>query len=75
MNNHGDFNTAAEPNQAGLLTPVVYHGGPTMSNPAGVTVHAIFWTPDGTSFPTGPTIGNQGADHTVLQRCVRSRAT
>lgn len=59
VNNHGDFNTAAEPNQAGLLTPVVYHGGPTMSNPAGVTVHAIFWTPDGTSFPTGPTIGNQ----------------
>ena len=45
VNAEGNFNTAAEPNQAGLLTPVVYHGGKTMTG--GVTVHAIFWTPAG----------------------------
>src|SRR5579862_7950734 len=59
VNKHG---LAAEPNQGGLLTPVVYHGGKTMTG--GVTVHAIFWTPagTGTSFPTasgGIPIGNE----------------
>src|SRR5947209_12338464 len=53
----GGFNTQNlqfNPNQNGVLTPVVYHGGPTMTG--GVTVHAIFWTPSGTetSFPNGP---------------------
>ena len=62
VNAEGNFNTAAEPNQAGLLTPVVYHGGKTMTG--GVTVHAIFWTPagTGTSFPIAGgvvTIGNE----------------
>ncbi len=53
VNGQGNFNTQ-EPNEAGLLTPVVYHGGATMTG--GVEVHAIFWTPQGTntSFPVGP---------------------
>jgi hypothetical protein len=53
VNSQGNFNTQ-EPNEAGLLTPVVYHGGQTMTG--GVEVHAIFWTPEGTntSFPVGP---------------------
>jgi hypothetical protein len=38
----------AEPTEASVLTPVVYHGGQTMTG--GVTVHLIFWAPPGYSF-------------------------
>jgi hypothetical protein len=50
VNSHGDFNT--QPTEEGFLTPVTYHGGPVMSG--GVTVHTIFWAPEGYAFQGAP---------------------
>ncbi len=46
VNSQGNFNT--EPTELGVFTPVVYHGGKTMTG--GVTVHTIFWAPSGFAF-------------------------
>jgi hypothetical protein len=51
VNSQGNFNT--EPTETGVFTPVVYHGGPTMSG--GITVHTIFWAPSAFPFQGAPT--------------------
>ena len=45
--------SSLEPTEGGTFTPVLYHGGPTMTG--GVTVHTIFWAPSGYAFEGAPT--------------------
>ncbi len=42
----------AQPTEGAVFTPVVYHGGQTMTG--GVTVHLIFWAAPGFSFQGAP---------------------
>ena len=50
VNSHGNFDT--QPTEEGFLTPVTYHGGSVMSG--GITVHTIFWAPEGYAFQGAP---------------------
>ena len=40
--------------ELGAVNPVTYHGGPTMNQAGGVTVHTIFWAPSGFAFQGSP---------------------
>ena len=50
----------AQPSEAGIPTPVVYHGGAVMAG--GIRVHTIFWAPsvEGFLFQTPPSGPNTG---------------
>ncbi|MBV8999560.1 MAG: hypothetical protein JO304_10890 [Solirubrobacterales bacterium] len=50
VNSKGQY--VAQPSEGSVFTPVVYHGGQTMTG--GVTVHAIFWAPAGFAFQGAP---------------------
>src|SRR5205085_3020066 len=53
-----------EPSEAGIYTPLTYHGGPTMTG--GVTVHTIFWAPGGYAFMGAPP-GSQSYEGMIEQ--------
>lgn len=50
INSRGEANT--QPTELGENIPELYHGGPVMTG--GVTVHAIFWAPNGFKFQGAP---------------------
>ena len=46
LNGNGQY--VAEPTENSVFTPVIYHGGQTMTG--GVHVHLIFWSPSSFAF-------------------------